>query len=95
MEIRRTEKEWLVRWVVREPGATATAVDDGPNGGCAFCDDDGAWIALRDFVPMPRPSAVRQCDRCGTVTATATLPVVARRDEQPATRAATERLQPT
>ena len=98
MQIKRTETEWVVRWVVRQPDATTLAAHDAPSGGCAFCDDDVEWIVLRDFVPMPRASGVGQCDRCGSVTATAALPVVSRRPKQPqsdATTTAGARAQPT
>ena len=76
MQARRKDQQWVVRWPIAKPTGTNMAASSTSD--CLFCDDDPDWIELRDFALMPKPAAIRECDRCGTATAVAAFAITSR-----------------
>lgn len=74
MDVKRHNRQWLVRWLTN-PGAAPVAPEgSAPREVCARCDDGGMWIAVPDLPSMPMPTVVYSCQRCGAMTAHAGLP---------------------
>ncbi len=78
MQVRRRGQQWLVRWPLPRSTSTGAGGGDHSAASCLFCDDAREWIELKDFVPMPAPTLVRECVRCGTVTAIAAYAITSR-----------------
>jgi len=78
MQVRRRAQEWEVRWPADSATANGKARDARSGGSCRFCDADASWMELSDFHRMPPPSVVYRCERCGSATALAVLPITSR-----------------
>jgi len=78
MDVRRHNREWVVRWMTRMARGAVLSSDAPPGELCVRCDDAGVWITVRDLDPMPEVGAIYTCGRCGTRTAYAQLHVTAR-----------------
>jgi hypothetical protein len=77
MDVKRYRHEWRMRWTTNAEEASATH-SVAPEELCAHCDDGGMWITVPDIRPMPKPTVIYGCRRCGTMTAHADLPVILR-----------------
>lgn len=77
MDVKRYRHEWRVRWTTSAEEAAA-AVCARAEDMCRACDHGGTWITVPDTRPMPKPSVVYGCPRCGMMTAQAALPVTVR-----------------
>jgi hypothetical protein len=78
MQVRRRAHEWEVRWPIDPAAANGESRDVRVLGSCRFCDVDASWMELSNFHRMPPPSAVHRCERCGSATALAVLPITSR-----------------
>lgn len=78
MQVRRRAHEWEVRWPIDPAATNGTPRDARVLGSCRFCDVDPSWMELSDFHRMPSPSVVHRCERCGSITALAVLPITSR-----------------
>jgi hypothetical protein len=78
MQVRRRAHEWEIRWPIDPARMNGKPPDARAVGSCRFCDMDTSWMELSDFHRMPPPSVVHRCERCGSATALAVLPITSR-----------------
>jgi hypothetical protein len=78
MQVRRRAQQWEVRWPIDPTAANGKPRDAKAVGSCGSCDADASWMELSDFHRMPSPSFVHRCERCGSATALAVLPITCR-----------------
>ena len=79
MEVKRHNREWLVRWATPGPVASAQSDSGAPDDRCARCGAGGHWVRVPDMRPMPEARRVFTCPQCGTLTAHGALRMPPRR----------------
>ena len=79
MEVKRQDRQWLVRWTTPVALAWVQRDNGAPDERCARCGSGGLWIRVPDIQPLPEVGRIFTCPRCGTLTAHGALRLPPRR----------------